>query len=203
MLDRATSVRRRSSSTSSTHTDHRGALESRLSARPSKRSGKLGGDADSVAALKKVLYRGEWWAPVRTARLRAAAAAALRACGSPAAQQALEEAAGDGPRGVRRAAQSRLERAGAARAATEDQLMDSWTPAHCRRRRPAFCRGGPQRAALRAGPPARPPLARGALREAVAQLRRRPAVGGDRPHRPGDRRRRHAAAARPRKTTAS
>jgi hypothetical protein len=44
------------------HSDHRGGLESVcLSAMDAL--GKLGGDADSVRALKTVLYRGEWWAP--------------------------------------------------------------------------------------------------------------------------------------------
>lgn len=71
--------------------------------------GRLGGDTGSVAALKRVLYRGEWWAPRRTSRLRAAAAMALRATGSVAAHQALEEAVADGPRGVRRAAKAALD----------------------------------------------------------------------------------------------
>jgi hypothetical protein len=70
--------------------------------------GQVGGDPQSVAALKRVLYRGEWWAPIRTARLRAAAAAALRASATPAAEQALEEAATSGPSGTRRAAKAAL-----------------------------------------------------------------------------------------------
>jgi hypothetical protein len=70
--------------------------------------GKIGGDQDSVKALSRVLYRGEWWAPFRTGRLRSAAALALRTSGSPDAQRALEEAASDGSRGVRRAARAAL-----------------------------------------------------------------------------------------------
>lgn len=70
--------------------------------------GKVGGDADSVAALRTLLYRSNWWAPFRTARLRAAAASALRATGSELANQALEEAVNDGPRGVRRIARTAL-----------------------------------------------------------------------------------------------
>jgi HEAT repeat protein len=70
--------------------------------------GKIGGDSESVEALKHVLYRGEWWAPRRTERFRAAAAAALRTAGSAAAQQALQEAATHASRGVRRIAQSAL-----------------------------------------------------------------------------------------------
>ncbi len=90
-----------------THTDHRGALEAvHLSA--IEALGRVGGDDDSVAALKKILERGEWWAPMRTARLRTAAAMALRACGSAAAQKALEEAAAEGSRGTRRAARAAL-----------------------------------------------------------------------------------------------
>jgi hypothetical protein len=70
--------------------------------------GKSSGDADTVAILKKVLYRREWLAPLRTARLRTAAAAALRSADSALAQQALEEAAREGPRGVRRAARNAM-----------------------------------------------------------------------------------------------
>jgi hypothetical protein len=70
--------------------------------------GKSSGDADTVAILKKILYRREWLAPLRTARLRTAAAAALRSADSALAQQALEEAAREGPRGVRRAARNAM-----------------------------------------------------------------------------------------------
>jgi hypothetical protein len=89
------------------HTDHRGELEPiYLSA--IEALGRLGGDAEAVAALSRVLRRGEWWAPLRTARLRTAAAAALKASGSDAARHALEELAADGPRGARRAARAAL-----------------------------------------------------------------------------------------------
>jgi HEAT repeat protein len=88
------------------HSDHRGLESVCLSAMDAL--GKLGGDADSVRALKTVLYRGEWWAPRRTHRLRTAAARALRATGSDEAQRALEEAASQGPRGVRRLARAAL-----------------------------------------------------------------------------------------------
>jgi hypothetical protein len=90
------------------HTNHRGAFES-VYVLAVESLGHLGGGPNAVDALKKVLYRGEWWAPGRTRRLRAAAATALRACGSPASQQALEAAAQDGPGGVRRAAKRALE----------------------------------------------------------------------------------------------
>src|SRR5918993_1145451 len=84
------------------HTDHRGVLQNiYLSALGAL--GKLGGDADSVAALNKVLYRNEWWAPRRTARLRLAAATALCACGSAESARAIDDAATGGPRGVRKA----------------------------------------------------------------------------------------------------
>jgi hypothetical protein len=89
------------------HTDYRGALEGvYLSA--IEALGKVGGEADSVEALRKVLYRGEWWAPFRTARMRTAAAAALRASGSDAAKHALEEAVAEAPRAVRRIARAAL-----------------------------------------------------------------------------------------------
>jgi len=89
------------------HTDHRGSFEP-LYLSAVEALGKVGGDRASVDALRAVLYRGEWWAPLRTARLRTAAATALRACGSATSQQALERASADGPRGSRRAARAAL-----------------------------------------------------------------------------------------------
>jgi hypothetical protein len=89
------------------HTDFRGSLE-RVFLSAVEALGKVGGDADSVAALRSVLYRGEWWAPLRTARMRAAAARALRSTGSDLADQTLAEAVSQGPRGVRRAARAAL-----------------------------------------------------------------------------------------------
>ena len=83
-------------------------ISSRFTRRPIDALGKSPGDAETVAALKKVLYRSEWKAPMRTARLRAAAAMALRSSGSALAQQVLDEAASEGPRGVRRAARAAL-----------------------------------------------------------------------------------------------
>ncbi len=96
------------------HSDHRGNLES-VCLSAMEALGKLGGDPDSVRALKAVLYRGEWWAPRRTSRLRKAAALALRTAGSDEATQVLEEALADGPRGVRRV--TRMALAGRARRA--------------------------------------------------------------------------------------
>jgi HEAT repeat protein len=89
------------------HSDHRGNLET-VCVQAMEALGKVGGDADSVQALTKVLYRGEWWAPARTSRLRSAAAMALRATGSADAQRALEQATVDGPRGARRVARAAL-----------------------------------------------------------------------------------------------
>ena len=89
------------------HSDYRGPLEAvYLSAVDAL--GKIGGDPDSVNALKKVLYRGEWWAPFRTKRLRTAAAKALRASGTTVAQEALEEVATNAARGIRRIARAAL-----------------------------------------------------------------------------------------------
>ena len=64
----------------------------------------LGDHPESARTLRAALYRGEWWAPVRTAALRRAAASALRRIGTPATQAILEEAARTGSRGVRTAA---------------------------------------------------------------------------------------------------
>lgn len=65
-------------------------------------------DEGSIALLKDTLYQGRWWSPLRTAKLRATAAAALKRVGTPAAIGALEEAAAQGPRGVRSAARAEL-----------------------------------------------------------------------------------------------
>ena len=66
--------------------------------------GRSGADPRGIAALKAALHRGEWWAPFRTARLRAAAARALHSTASPAGDAVLQEASTSGPRGVRQAA---------------------------------------------------------------------------------------------------
>jgi hypothetical protein len=72
--------------------------------------GTIGGDA-AVETLAFALHQGDWWAPLRTRRLRAAAAHALRRIGTPAALDALREASGRGrPRGVRIAARAELGR---------------------------------------------------------------------------------------------
>jgi HEAT repeat protein len=70
--------------------------------------GGLGGHPDSVQALRAALYRGEWWAPTRTAVLRRAAATALRRIGTSDALAVLEEAAQKGTRGVRSAARMQM-----------------------------------------------------------------------------------------------
>ena len=66
------------------------------------------GDPASVGALKEALERGDWWAPVRTRRLRAAAAAALRKVGTPQAIDVLRMVSTRGSRGARAAARSEL-----------------------------------------------------------------------------------------------
>ena len=69
--------------------------------------GRLGGD-EAVDALKLALYRGEWWAPFRTAELREAASRSLRQIGTDRAMEVLQEAAGHAPRHVRNAARTAL-----------------------------------------------------------------------------------------------
>lgn len=68
--------------------------------------GGLSAHADTVRTLRRVLYAGEWWAPLRTAALRKAAAGALRRLGSREATSILQEAAAKGSRGVRNAARA-------------------------------------------------------------------------------------------------
>ena len=58
----------------------------------------------STRTLRTVLFRGEWWAPFKTAALRHAAASALRRIGSPETLAVIEEAVRKGSRGVRKAA---------------------------------------------------------------------------------------------------
>jgi len=65
-------------------------------------------DPEGIAPLKEALYKGEWWAPWRTATLRSAAAAALGRIGTPEALAVLEEAVGSRIRGVRNAARQQL-----------------------------------------------------------------------------------------------
>ena len=70
------------------------------------------GGPEAVGALKEALYSGEWRAPFRTRRTRAAAAQALRRIGNEAAIAALEDASTNGPRGARSAAKAELKRLG-------------------------------------------------------------------------------------------
>ncbi len=70
--------------------------------------GKVALDERSSSTLKEILYRGEWWAPGRTARIRAAAARALRGMTTPSADRALEEAAASAPSAVRKIAKASL-----------------------------------------------------------------------------------------------
>jgi hypothetical protein len=88
------------------HVDHRGQL-GWVYARAIESLGALK-DADGVPALKDALYRGEWWAPRRTATLRNAAAAALARIASPAAIEVLEDASTNGTRSIRAIARTHL-----------------------------------------------------------------------------------------------
>jgi len=88
------------------HVDHRGPLAS-IYLRAIEALGTLK-DPEGVAALETALYRGEWWAPRRSAALRRAAATALARIGTSAALTILETAARRGSRGVRSAARAAL-----------------------------------------------------------------------------------------------
>lgn len=69
--------------------------------------GRLGGH-EAVDSLKDALGRGEWWSPFATPALRTAVAAALAKIGTPEAWHVLDDAAVNGPRGVRIAARAQL-----------------------------------------------------------------------------------------------
>jgi len=68
-------------------------------------------DPEGIAPLVEALGKGEWWAPRRSAALRAASAGALARIGTPEAYSALETAA-EGSRRVRAAARPFLESRG-------------------------------------------------------------------------------------------
>jgi HEAT repeat protein len=87
------------------HIDHRRLTSTYLHAVESLGTLK---DPEAVEPLKEALYKGEWWAPRRTASLRGAAALALARIGTPEARTVLEEAAALGPRGTRAAARTHL-----------------------------------------------------------------------------------------------
>lgn len=86
------------------HAGHRGAMTP-IHLRAIEALGALR-DAAAIEPLCDVLYRGEWWAPRRTATIRRAAAGALARIATPDATAALQQAAARGPRGVRAAARS-------------------------------------------------------------------------------------------------
>lgn len=70
--------------------------------------GKVALDERSVTVLKEILYRGEWWARGRNARIRTVAARALRGMGTAGADRVLEEAAASAPGAVRKIAKAAL-----------------------------------------------------------------------------------------------
>jgi HEAT repeat protein len=90
-----------------THTGYTGELEG-VYMSSMESLGKVATDERSVSTLQDILHRGEWWAPYRTARIRNAAARALRNIASASADRALEEAVASGSGGVKRAARAAL-----------------------------------------------------------------------------------------------
>ena len=66
-------------------------------------------DPRSVPALRAALYRGEWWSPGRTMKLRRYAAAALARIDTADARAVLTEAAASGPRSAKTAAKAELD----------------------------------------------------------------------------------------------
>jgi HEAT repeat protein len=90
------------------HIDHRGPLRL-VYLRAMEALGALR-DPEAVEPLSAALYRGEWWAPRRTAQLRATAALARARIGTPAALEVLQKAAASPSRGIRAVARPVLNR---------------------------------------------------------------------------------------------
>jgi hypothetical protein len=90
-----------------THSGYTGALEADYISNIES-LGRVANDERSVSTLTDILNRGEWYAPGRTARIRTAAARALRTMGLPSAERTLTEAAESGSGGVKRAAKAAL-----------------------------------------------------------------------------------------------
>ena len=88
------------------HVDYRGALAG-VYLRAIESLGALR-DPAAVEPLRLVLHKGEWWAPLRTAARRAAAATALARIGTPEAVTVLEDAVAHGSRAIRTAARTQL-----------------------------------------------------------------------------------------------
>jgi hypothetical protein len=86
--------------------------------------GAIGG-TEAVGALKHALHDGEWWAPLRTSAIRAAAASALGQIGTPEADAVLRDASTNGARGVRSAARQQLARPARRQAPPPRQPDDS------------------------------------------------------------------------------
>lgn len=72
----------------------------------------------TIGALSEAAARGEWWAPLRTQRLRGAAVKALRYIGSPEAYAVLREVADRGGFGARGPAKAAIASAPAPRPVT-------------------------------------------------------------------------------------
>jgi HEAT repeat protein len=89
------------------HTSPRGKM-THVHAQIVEALGNLTAHPESTRTLREILYRGEWWAPLRTAALRQAAASALRQIGRPETLAILEDAVTRGSRGVRAAARRHL-----------------------------------------------------------------------------------------------
>jgi hypothetical protein len=89
------------------HTDYKGQHEAAYT-QTIESLGKVALDERSASTLKEILYRGEWWARGRNARIRTAAARALRGMGTPGADRVLEEAAASAPGAIRKIAKAAL-----------------------------------------------------------------------------------------------
>ena len=115
-------------------------------------------DPPGVTGLTEALYRGEWWAPRRTAHLRGAAAAALARIGTRGAPwKRSKSALASGPRGVRSAVRSHVAespaRNGIQRSRRDDGVTRASSPTNCCAASPRRCgRRSSIRRAIRSSP---------------------------------------------------
>ena len=132
-------------------------------------------DPEAIEPLKEALYKGEWWAPRRSASAAPAAAAALARIGTPEAQRRARRGGRQRSRAACARSSARSCRRAAARAREREAPHDRAAPAARRRAAAPLRRRAALGAALLEGPPDHRAQPRSALggRAAAARPRSR------------------------------